>query len=353
MTKTVLAQIMALVVTFNLYGMEHQSNPANKNEIPLTVFYHREDTAGWKTVVKGKINSIGSMDEVEKDDISNIARSKTRAGVRLYSMEGVKKDDTLFVINDKNLITARMKVRSVFHSMSFGPMLVGYGNFRLANVGDRVVMRQEDQNSRYAYIYTARGKYYRDTGDTAQSINHFKKALEMDRGNPEAHFELGKLYLDDGILQLAYNEFNESYKNIDRIYDREDRFQLLKYMVDTRMRQAYETRLPKDLRAKYIQEGIKYAKDALNLKQDDAVIHYYLGVLYFRNLSPSDVDSKNHLLKVLEKDPENINASVILAELYYRHKNFEKSKAYAETALKIDPANERARYIKSLTDEKE
>ena len=65
--------------------------------------------------------------------------------VRLYDAEGINEGDTLYVINDKNLVTAKMTVRTLFNSISFGPMLVGYGNFRLRSVGDRVVQRTEEE----------------------------------------------------------------------------------------------------------------------------------------------------------------------------------------------------------------
>ncbi len=353
MKKTLLILIVSLLLTAYSSSEGAALRNGNVKDYTITVFYHQEDTEGWKSVLKGKIISIGTKDEYDKNDISASSRDRTKTTIRLYNAEGIKKEDMLFIINSKNMIVAKVQVIKVFESVSFGPLVVGYGNLRLAKQGDRVVMKIEDAYSKYAYIYRARGDYYRETGDTAESINNYKKSIEMDKGNPEAHFELGKIYLNEGLYQFAFREFNIAYKNIGRLYDREDKFQLLKYMTETRFKQAYNTDIKEDLKNKYITEGISYSREALSLNPDSEDIHYYLGVFYYKNSNPSDVDSKNHLMKAIEKDPENINAFILLAELYYRHKNMLKSRQYAESALKIDPSNERAKFIRSLTEKQE
>jgi tetratricopeptide (TPR) repeat protein len=220
---------------------------------------------------------------------------------------------------------------------------------RLAREGYRVVQRQEEELSKYAYIYKARGDYYQNIGDTAESINHYKKALELDKGNPEAHLELGTLYLKDNMLQFAFREYSEAYKNIGRLYDKEDRYNLLLNMAETRYREAYFTTLPSALRSSYVKEGIKYAREALGLYPDSVQANYFLGTFYFKSDEPSDVDAKNHFMKVIQGDPENVEACVSLAELYYNHKNRDKALYYAEEALKIDGTHERARLIKELS----
>ncbi len=324
----------------------------NAGEQPaLKVFYHEQDIGGWNAVLVGRLESIGTKAELEKDDITATAQDKSQATVRLYQAEGIRQGDELFLVNDRNLVVSRIIAKTLFKSASFGYMLVGYGNLRLARTGNRVVQRVEDQYSQYAYIYGSRGDYYRETGDDGEAIKHYKKAIELDRGNPEAHLALGLLYLKDDMLQFAFREFSESYKRIARLYDKEDRFSLLKSMAETRYREAYFTRIPGELRTKYIKEGIRYAEEALGVYPESKEAHFYLGVFNYRNPDRSDVKARDHLLKVLELDPENVDACLILAEMYYNHGNKDKARSFAEQAIKIDGTNERARYIKRLAEQ--
>lgn len=317
----------------------------------IKVFYHEEDTAGWNAVLVGKLEAIGMKGEVDKNDITATAQDRSKATVRLYRAEGIRQGDELFVINERNLVVSRIEVKTMFKSSSFGHMLVGYGNLRLARPGSRVVQRVEDQYSQYAYIYRSRGDYYRETGDDGEAIKHYKKAIELDRGNPEAHLALGLLYLKDDMLQFAFREFSESYKRIARLYDKEDRYILLKSMAETRYREAYFTRVPGELRTRYINEGIRYAEEALAMHQESREAHFYLGIFHYRNPERSDVKARDHMLKVLELDPENVDACLILAELYYNHGNKARARYFAEQAIKIDGTNERARFIKRLSEQ--
>ncbi len=315
----------------------------------IKVFYHKEDGTGWLAVLKGITTAIG-VRETPSDALSKSVQDKSKVSVRLFNHEGVKAGDVLYVINDKNLIVARIEVKSVYYSKSFGYMLVGYGNLRLAQTGNRVIQRIEDQYSKYAYIYKSRGDYHQRMGDEAESISQYKKAIEMDRGNPEAHLVLGSLYLKSDLLQFAYREFQEAYANIGRLYDNEDRFELLKALAETRYREVYYTAIPDRLKKKYTDDGIRFAKEALAMYKDSKEINFYLGMFYFKSPEPSDKDARDLFMKVIELDPENVDAHVALSELYYRHRNKEKSRRYADEALRLDPANERARYLKQINE---
>ena len=270
-------------------------------------------------VLIGKLESIGMKEEYDKDDIAQSASDKSKASVRLFQSEGIRTGDEIFVINDKNLIVSRLEVKTVFKSLSFGPMLVGYGNLRLAKAGNRVVQRVEEQYSKYAYIYGARGYYYKATGDDGEAIKNYKKGDRTRRGNPEAHLALDYCTLKttccnsrSGILE-AYRVFREC--------DKEDRYTLLRSMAETRYREAYFTRIPGDIRTGYIKDGLRYAEQALAMYPDSREAHFYLGIFHYRNPDRSDVKARDHMLKVLELDPENVDACLILAELYYNHGN--------------------------------
>ncbi|TAL38988.1 MAG: tetratricopeptide repeat protein [Spirochaetes bacterium] len=311
----------------------------------LRALYHEADAIGWECVEVGKIVSISTSEMTDIESVSSGARGKTKLSARLYSDEGIKAGDELYVVNENNLIIAKMEVKTVFNSMSLGPMILAFGNFRFANEGDRVVQRSEGAQAKDAYIHNAKGDFHRETGQDAESIASYKRALELDTGNPEAHLRLGQRYLKDDMLPFAYKELSEAYKSISRLYDKEDRFALLKSLSETRYREAYFSYIKADLREKYIKEGIKYSKEALALYPNAPDVHFFLGTFYSRSEEPDDRKARDHLVTVTELEPGNVDALVMLSELYYKHRNMKKAAHYSTKALELEPGHERARYI--------
>lgn len=308
----------------------------------IKVFTSQTDKAGWVAVLKGKVVSYSSKDEFDKNDLIGSSQEKSKATVRLFNREGVNEGDILYIINNKNLIVAKMRVRNVFKTVSFGEMLVGYGNFKLAAVGDRVIQKAEDENAKYAYIYKARGDYYDNTGGEGEAIREYKEALKLDSNNPEAHLALGMIYLKQGLDQFAFRELKEGYRNIRRLYDKGDRYQLLESMAQIRYREVYGSFLPQKLKDRYREEGMQYCGEALRIYPASESINYLLGVFNYRSPNPDDKAAKDYFLKVIEINPLNADAYVSLAELYNRHENPGKARLYADKALEADPTNPRA-----------
>src|SRR4030042_1688020 len=162
-------------------------------------------------------------------------------------------------------------------------MLVGYGNFKLSSIGDRVIQREEDANAKYSFIYKARGDYYDNTGNRGEAIREYKTALTLDSNNPEAHLDLGLIYWRQGLDQCALGVYPRSEK-----------------------------------------------------------MNYYLGVFHCRSPNPDERAARDYFLKVVELNPSHADACVALAELYYRHDNMRKALLYAEKALQADRSNPRA-----------
>ena len=313
-----------------------------------TAFYSQSDVHGWKVIVRGRAESFSVRMDPDSNDLLGRVREKSKITVRLFSREGIKNGDELFVIDDRNLITARIKVISIYKSRSFGYMLAGYGNFRLCALNDRVVQRLSEGYSDYARVYRGRGDHYLEKGDRGAAIAEYKKALELDRGNPETHLALGYVYLEQGLLQFAFREFMESYKTMGRLYDNEDRYRLLKGMADIRFREVFQSYLPEEKREGLKNEGIAYCKEALAVYPDSVEINYFLGRFFYRKSTmPEDEDrtARDYFLKVVELQPQHVKANVALSELYFKHRNREKARFYASRALKDDPRNERARQI--------
>jgi Tfp pilus assembly protein PilF len=324
----------------------------HENEKYLKIFYTQSDNSGWNAELKGMIISTGAdyginndFDEegIKKNLIEDV-EGKTGVFVRLYNRLGINIGDILYVVNGSNLIIAKIKVVSIFESRSFGYLLTGSGEFGLTNSGDRVVQRSQDI-ARGAYLNNARADYYKENNRAGEAIEYYKKTLDKDKGNPEAHISLANIYLESNMNQLAMREFKEAEKNSARLYDNEDKFLLYKGMCQVRFNEAYYTSIPDNLRNNYIKEGMEYSLKALEIFPDSREVNFYLGVFYYKNINPSDEKARNQFLKVIGIDSENADAFIALAELYEKHNNKDRALSYAEQALKVDPANDRAKLI--------
>lgn len=309
----------------------------------LKVFYTMNDREGRRAVLKGKIISFSAKEILDKNDVYGKAQDRNKATVRLYDAEGIHEGDMLYVVNEKNLIVAKMEVRLMFTSRSFGNMLVGYGNFRLASVNDRVVREESEDVSKYAYIHKARGDYYENIGERGSAIEQYKRALELDRNDPSARLALGNAYLKEGLEQFALREYQEAYRTINRLNDREDRFLLLRNIAEIRYREIYESFIPESLKEQYRNEAIRVCREALRIYPGSERMNYYLGIFHYRSPNPDDRKAKDYFLKVLELNPGHAGALVGLSELYYRHDNKDKARLYAQKALASESGNERAR----------
>lgn len=317
----------------------------------IPVFYSQGDVVAWQAMVKGRILNIGQRKDTAKQELSRTVQPKTKVVVRLYNTDGIHKGSTLYVINTKNLIVSRFTVESIFRSKSFGDMLIGHGFFRLSTIGDRVVQRFQGEYPQFAKVHKARGDYYFNKGDFGNAIREYNEAIVLDKNFPEARLALGKIYFKDKVFQFAFNEFLNAYNNKDRMVDKQDLHELLYMMAKTRYIEVYELNAAQALRGRFLAEGIRYAKEALEIKQDDVELLYMLGKMYYKNPAPDDVAARDVFEKIIEHDPAHIGAFIGLSELYLKHKNRKKAHYYAGRALQIDPAHERARFIFRLTNE--
>jgi tetratricopeptide (TPR) repeat protein len=308
-------------------------------------YYTQGEAIGWNVELKGKITLI-SANLKPDTDVSDKVQDYTSASARLYNNIGVSIGDVLYIIDDHNLIVGKMTITSIFKTNTFGYLVLGTGQLRLVNIGNRVVQKISNNNqSKKAFVQRGKGDISQETGETGKAISYYKSALSVDKNNPEAHLSLGYIYLNDDMLEYANSEFKKAIEQEKRLYDNEDKYYLYKGLTEVRFKQAFYVKTTVGLRAKYIKDGIEYCKKALDLYSDSKEVNYYLGIFYYRNTEPSDVLAKDQLLKTILLDENNVDAYLALAELYDRHDNKDKAIIYAEQALKIDPTNDKAKYI--------
>jgi Flp pilus assembly protein TadD len=340
-------QVIIILFFSHLFGA-YSGNAADmiieENQKFFQAYYTQGDAMGWNVELKGKILEKGTDLKIDSN-VSDKVQENTSASARLYNNIGVSLGDILYIVDINNLIVGKMTVSSIFKTDTFGYLVVGTGKLRLVNVGDRVVVRVYHNEKNNAFVYRGKGDISQELGESGKAISYYKNALNVDRNNPEAHLSLGYIYLNDDMLEYANSEFKEAEKQIRRLYDNEDRYYLYKGLTEVRFRQSYYIKTTANLRAKSIKEGIEYSKKALNIYPDSKEVNYYLGIFYYRNTESLEVLAKDQLLKAVSLDENNVEAFIALAELYDKHDNKEKAITYAEQVLKIDPANDRAKYI--------
>lgn len=341
MKKTVIFSLLVITSLAPLYANLRMA----QGNATVRIFISRDEKSAMTGVVKGKVIGFGTSPFAAVDNLQGNAREKSSVTVRLVDSDGIKEGDVLYVIDPHNLVVSRLTVASLYQSASFGTMLIGTGNFSLSRTGFRVVQKAVDRSSRYAYIHVERGQYHQRMGNRGNAIRQYKEALSRDPGNPEAHLALGTLYLEQGLLRVAYTELSIAYKNISRLYDIHDRYSLLLNLCRIRSQEIQNQYLPDTQRQKFINEGLEFAHQGISLRKEAPEMYYFAGYFETRRSGGKDVKARDYFLKVLEYNPLHVESLVHLAELYMKHDNPEKAKNYITQALKADPMHERARQV--------
>ena len=315
------------------------------DNIKVMIYFSYSDQKGIDAVVKGKIISISTSEDLPQIGLADTVESKSKATVRLIDKNGIYPDDVLYVINENNVVVSKFKVRSLFNTKSLGDMLIGYGSFKLTKESFRVVQVVTNNMSGDAFIYKARGDYYYRMGDQGKAISEYKKSIELDMKNPAPRLALGLVYYKNEIYNYAYTEMMVAYNNITTLHDNEEKFILLKSLAEIQEIEAYRNVNNFENRIKHRKDGIKFCKEALAIHKNSVDVNYLLGEFYMRKIDDATDDDKlarEIFLKVIELNPMHSGANLRLAELYLKHNNKEKGLYYANKALESDRANQKA-----------
>ena len=320
--------------------------------LKTVAFYSPGDVLGLKVSVIGRVQSFSIRDNLGDDDLSGSVTSKSKVTVRLSSHENVRDGDEIYIINDDNLITGRIQVQHILNTSDFGYLLIGYGNFRNCRESDRVVQKFGERDVHLATSTSSRGDYYRVTGEYAKAIVEYQKALELDVKDPRPHLGLGLIYLKQEMLQFAFKEFHEAYKQIKYLHSNEDKFLVFQGMTEVRFKEVFEAQIPNSQREQYKSEGIKYGNEALKYYPNSVLVNYILGRFHYNSLISNNIDSneddkkaRDYFLKVVKIEQAHEGANIALAELYLRHNNTEKARYHVQKIITHDRFNERARKL--------
>ncbi|HOA07794.1 MAG TPA: hypothetical protein PLH15_07755 [Spirochaetota bacterium] len=339
--------VLLILVPFLLIGAE-----LKKTENKIRIFYTYNSYPGVEASVKGKVLQLGTR-EISSNEILQSAQRKTKISVRLFDRIGILPGDTLYIIDDKNLIVAKLSVEVISKTKNFGWLLIGYGNFRRTSPDMRVCSITAESNLTEAKYFKGKGDYYISIGDLGNAIAMYEKSVQKSKTYPDPHIALGEIYLEKNISEYALKEYDEAYKYFSNVYDKQDRFDLLRGMVLTRYKMIYESvytgisssKSSEKMKSKLRKEAVSFGLKALEIDPANPDVNFYLGRFFYETENPDDKKSKEYLLKCIESDPEYQSAYIILSKLYLRHKNPNKAKEYAETALRLKPEDEAAKNI--------
>jgi len=340
--KKLILSIFFILTTMNVfagYRYEYKENRA-------IAFYNPHDEFGFDVIVKGKITSLSTAEKLDKNDIIGAMQPKTKVTVRIFSNQDVRINDRLLVINEKNLVVSKFTVKHIIKSRTFGRMVIGYGNLILSREGFRVVKKVESLKKGSAFIYISRGKYHMEKGDKGRAIESFKKAIELEKRNPQAHLYLGLVYYKDGINNFAHAELKKAYDEINNLYDNQEKYTVLKTLAEIRFIETYEQYNIMKNKISFREEGIGYCKEALKLSPESTDVLYLLAEYYYRDFQKKDdVNAKKTLLKLIKVDETHSKGALLLSRLYLRHGNKAKAVKYAREALKYSPELAEAKEI--------
>jgi tetratricopeptide (TPR) repeat protein len=335
--------IVCFIITLSL---ELSANLKYENDnTKIRIYFSYNDKIGEEAIVKGKVISFSSSEDLPQAGLADKIEDRTKATVRLIDKVGIHTESIMYVIDSNNIVVSKFQVRYLFNNKTFGDMLVGYGSFKLSREGYRVAQIIANDKMGDAFIFKARGDYFYRIGDQGRAIVEYKKSIEMDVKNPSPRLSLGLIYYKNEIYNYAYAELIAAYNNIKTLYDNEDKFILLKSLAEIQGIEAYKNANLFENRIKYRNDGIKFCKEALKINKDSIDVNYLLGEFYLRKIDSATDDDKlarDMFLKVVALSPLHSGANIRLAELYIKHDNKEKGLYYAKKTLESDSANQKA-----------
>jgi len=167
------------------------------------------------------------------------------------------------------------------------------------------------------------GRLHKVDQNSVESEKAYKKALEIEPGNEEAMTGLAMVYSDVGDIQRAIRvlrQVAERYPNPRTL---------------TALAEAHEQMRDFAGAAKVLRQALEMAPASLELKRGLAQN------LLFSN----QIDDALKLYEELaEADARDVQSRLRLSQIYRQKRNFEKARAAANAARKLDPDNIELRY---------
>jgi tetratricopeptide (TPR) repeat protein len=150
-----------------------------------------------------------------------------------------------------------------------------------------------------------------------QAERSFKQVIAAKPDDPEAHYNLGTLYLRQNSLQLARQQLEQTVKL------RSDHPEAWNNLGMLAAQEGHP------------EEAIRYFQQSLQFRPSYATALVNLGNLYRRQGNLSDADT--YLKRAYDSEPKNPEVSYSLGMLYARQNQNERAVQYLENAIRLRP----------------
>lgn len=172
------------------------------------------------------------------------------------------------------------------------------------------------------YAYSDIGRGYREKGDYAKAEAVYKKILEIDPKNSEAHIWLGWIYRNKGLYALAHEALAKALE------------------LDPWNAQVYvETGWLYQFQEKYEQAMGAFSKTIMLNPED---VSAYFGLSWVYRESGDYERAEQVLKKAIELNPGDDNIYLGLGHFYFlRNENFKAEEAFKKAA-ELNPLNDKA-----------
>jgi tetratricopeptide (TPR) repeat protein len=162
-------------------------------------------------------------------------------------------------------------------------------------------------------------------GRTAEALEHYQKALEINPYYPDARNNLGTLFLNQGRIDEAINQFKKALE------------------IEPNYLNAHYNLGNALLEVGRIDEAIVQFRRALEIKPDDADTYYNLGVALMR-VGRSD-EAIGCFQKVIEFKPDSVGAYNNLALVLFTQGKFNEAIKEYQRTLELMPNYADAHYM--------
>jgi len=166
-----------------------------------------------------------------------------------------------------------------------------------------------------------KGTAFYDAGEINKAIGAFRKILEIDSKEPEAHYNLGNAYADKEMFSDAIIMYKKAVENNPKFVD------------------AYLNLSALYLDMDLIDEAISLCRQAINSNPNDSFLCFYLGEAYAMNLQYKEAITEYE--KAMSINPMDPETQYRLAESYYEIEKFGMALEHAakaeELGYPIDP----------------
>ena len=263
-----------------------------------------------------KYITIGYVESLSKFTSKNQAfqnETTHTAYIRLYKPIKINPGDKVYIINERNIIVAEAKVKSIIKTTFTGYSLVVKGNLYTVFPRYEVVVRYKNiKQWEDALFLKVKGDESYIEGDLENALLYYKQALSIDKRYPEPALYIGIYHYNRKEYKLALPYFQIAYQNRNRIVDNNDLLLLYEKLFITYIKLAKKGYYDGDSPASLYPKALAIINNAINDFKNIAKLYYYRAMLYdalsFKEKKIKDLETAYKL------DPNIYEVNIALAK---------------------------------------